>query len=85
MSGGEAAKIALKAIGAQDAFLLSDEPEHSLFHYSGKQHSQFLKYHRSKNMKKPGTAQPNWPFADAVFPGVTSQRVPCDWLLKTEE
>ena len=67
MSGGEAAKIALKAIGAQDAFLLSDEPEDSLFHYSGKQHSQFLKYHRSKNMKKPGTAQPNWPFADKTI------------------
>ena len=30
------------------------------------------------------TFSPNWPFADAVFPGVTSQRVPCDWLLTTE-
>ena len=26
------------------------------------------------------TFSPNWPFSDAVFPGVTSQRVPCEWL-----
>ena len=28
------------------------------------------------------TFSPNWPFPDAVFPGVTSQRVPCEWLLR---
>lgn len=30
------------------------------------------------------TFSPNWPFSDAVFPGVTSQRVPCNWLIKTD-
>jgi hypothetical protein len=67
MSGGEAAKIALKAIGAQDTFLLSGEPEDSLFHYANKQHSQFRKYHRSKNINKPGTAQPSWPFGETTI------------------
>jgi len=60
---GEAAKISLKAIGKQDTYLLSDDPEESFFNYAtNKKHSEFRKYHRSRNVVKPGNATPNWPF-----------------------
>jgi hypothetical protein len=52
---GEAAKISLKAIGKQDTYLLSKDPEESFFNYTtDKRHSDFRKYHRSKNVVKPG-------------------------------
>lgn len=60
---GEAAKISLKAIGKQDSYLLSDDPDESFFKYtSDRNHSDFRKYHRSRNVVKPGNAVPNWPF-----------------------
>jgi len=60
---GEAAKISLKAIGKQDTYLLSDDPEESFFKYTtDKIHSEFRKYHRNRNVVKPGNATPNWPF-----------------------
>jgi len=37
---GEAAKISLKAIGKQDSYLLSDNPDESFFNYTAdKRHS----------------------------------------------
>lgn len=64
---GEAAKISLKAIGKQDSYLLSDDPDESFFKYtSDRNHSDFRKYHRSRNVVKPGNAVPNWPF-DQTF------------------
>ena len=60
---GEAAKISLKAIGKQDSYLLSDNPDESFFNYTDdRNHSDFRKYHRSRNIGKPGNADPNWPF-----------------------
>ena len=48
---GEAAKISLKAIGKQDTHLLSKDPEDSFFNYKNdKIHSDFRKYHRSRNV-----------------------------------
>ena len=63
---GEAAKISLKAIGKQDTFLLSKDPEESFFNYTeNKRHTDFRKYHRSKRVLNPGQVQ-NWPFAQSV-------------------
>ena len=63
---GEAAKISLKAIGKQDTYLLSKDPEESFFNYTlDKRHSEFRKYHRSKNVVNPGTIQ-NWPFGQTI-------------------
>ncbi len=46
---GEAAKISLKAIGKQDSYLLSDNPDESFFNYTtDKRHSNFRKYHRNQ-------------------------------------
>ena len=46
---GEAAKISLKAIGKQDTYLLSKDPDESFFNYTeNKRHTDFRKYHRSK-------------------------------------
>jgi hypothetical protein len=64
---GEAAKISLKAIGKQDTYLLSKDPEESFFNYTtDKRHSDFRKYHRSKNVVKPGNAKPSWPFSETI-------------------
>jgi hypothetical protein len=65
---GEAAKISLKAIGKQDTYLLSKDPEESFFNYTtnSKRHSDFRKYHRSKNIVKPGNATAGWPFAQTI-------------------
>ena len=64
---GEAAKISLKAIGKQDTYLLSKDPEESFFNYTtDKRHSDFRKYHRSKNVVKPGNAKPSWPFGETI-------------------
>src|SRR6056300_722698 len=64
---GEAAKISLKAIGKQDTYLLSKDPDESFFNYTtNRRHSEFRKYHRSKNVVKPGNAKPSWPFGETI-------------------
>ena len=63
---GEAAKISLKAIGKQDTYLLSKDPEDSFFNDKHMtQHSEFRKYHRSRNIINPGGV-PNWPFGQTI-------------------
>src|SRR6056300_1763207 len=63
---GEAAKISLKAIGKQDTYLLSKEPDESFFNYvEDKRHSEFRKYHRSKHVINPGQVD-NWPFNQTI-------------------
>jgi hypothetical protein len=63
---GEAAKISLKAIGKQDTYLLSKDPDESFFNYkSDKVHSNFRKYQRSKNVINNGTIA-NWPFGQTI-------------------
>ena len=63
---GEAAKISLKAIGKQDTYLLSKDPDESFFNYTNdKRHSDFRKYHRSKNVINPGTIN-GWPFNQTI-------------------
>ena len=62
---GEAAKIALSAIGMQDTHLLSDNPEKSLFNPSYQQHSQFRKYHNVHSVIENGN-KPTWPFGETV-------------------
>ena len=60
---GEAAKISLKAIGKQDTFLLSKDPDESFFNYTtDRNHSNFRKYHRNRNVVKPGNAEASWPY-----------------------
>jgi hypothetical protein len=60
---GEAAKISLKAIGKQDTYLLSKDPDESFFNYTtDRNHSDFRKYHRSRSILKPGNADASWPF-----------------------
>lgn len=64
---GEAAKISLKAIGKQDTYLLSKDPDESFFNYTtDRRHSDFRKYHRSRNVVKPGNAKPSWPFNETI-------------------
>jgi hypothetical protein len=66
---GEAAKISLKAIGKQDTHLLSKDPDESFFNYNqDKVHSEFRKYHRSRNIvnPRPGQANDNWPFGQTI-------------------
>lgn len=62
---GEAAKIALKAIGKQDTHLLSNDPEDSFFNNTQKRHSEFRKYHRARNVVNDGTVQ-GWPFGQTI-------------------
>ena len=62
---GEAAKTALNAIGKQDTFLLSKDPEESFFNYKNVSHSEFRKYHRSKNIINPGN-NTGWPFGQTI-------------------
>jgi hypothetical protein len=63
---GEAAKISLKAIGKQDTYLLSKDPDESFFNYpTDRRHSDFRKYHRSKNVINPGTIS-GWPFNQTI-------------------
>jgi len=64
---GEAAKISLKAIGKQDTFLLSKDPDESFFNNTTvRNHSDFRKYHRSRTIGKPGSAEANWPFNKTI-------------------
>ena len=62
---GEAAKTSLKAIGKQDMYLLSNDPDNSFFNNINRQHSEFRKYHRSKRVHNPGQVL-GWPFAQTV-------------------
>ena len=63
---GEAAKISLKAIGKQDTHLLSKDPDDSFFNYKELlRHSEFRKYHRSRNVVNPGQV-PKWPFGQTL-------------------
>ena len=61
----EAANISLNAIGMQDTYLLSKDPEDSLFNPSHKQNSEFRKYHRTHTVDN---IQKNewWPFGHTV-------------------
>lgn len=63
---GEAANISLKAIGMQDTHLLSKDPEDSLFKYRPKRCSNFMKYHRSHTIVKPGNVEASWPFGKTL-------------------
>ena len=63
---GEAAKISLKAIGKQDTHLLSKDPEDSFFNDRVMtRHSEFRKYHRSRNVINPGQIS-GWPFGQII-------------------
>jgi hypothetical protein len=63
---GEAAKISLKAIGKQDTHLLCKDPAESFFNpNTTRRHSNFRKYHRSKNVVNTGRI-PNWPFGQTI-------------------
>ena len=63
---GEAAKISLKAIGKQDTYLLCKDPAESFFNpNTTRRHSDFRKYHRSKNVFNTGQI-PNWPFGQTI-------------------
>ena len=63
---GEAAKISLKALGKQDTYLLSKDPDESFFNYTiDKRHANFRKYHRNKNIINPGKIA-TWPFGETI-------------------
>ena len=62
---GEASKISLKAIGKQDTYLLSKDPDESFFNYKNERHSEFRKYHRVHNIVNNGSIA-GWPFAQTV-------------------
>ena len=63
---GEAAKLSLKAFGKQDTYLLSKDPEKTFFDYQDvKRHSEFRKFHKTKNVLNPGRAA-GWPFNQTV-------------------
>ncbi len=64
--GSEAARLSLKAFGKQDTYLLSKDPEQTFFNYQKiKQHSEFRKFHRSKDVLNPGQIV-GWPFSQTV-------------------
>ena len=62
---GEASGISLKAIGKQDTYLLSDKDEDLPFLPKSKRHSEFIKYHRVRNVTNPGQNN-NWPFGNKI-------------------
>ena len=62
---GEASKISLKAIGKQDTYLLSKDPDESFFNYKTERPSEFRKYHRVHNIVNNGNVS-GWPFAQTV-------------------
>ena len=63
---GEAANLSLKAFGKQDTYLLSKDPEKTFFNYQDvKKHSEFRKFHKTKNVLNPGRAA-GWPFNQTV-------------------
>ena len=62
---GEAANIALSAIGMQDTHLLSKDPKNTLFNLNWKQHSDFRQYHRTRSVDNP-SSKPWWPFGETI-------------------
>lgn len=62
---GEASGISLKAIGKQDTYLLSDKDDDLPFLPKSKRHSEFIKYHRVRNVTNPGQNN-NWPFGNKI-------------------
>ena len=63
---GEAARLSLKAFGKQDTYLLSKDPEKTFFDYQDvKRHSEFRKFHKTKNVLNPGRVA-GWPFNQTV-------------------
>lgn len=62
----EAARLQLKAFGKQDTYLVSKNPDKSNFNYDKiTTHSEFRKFHRSKDILNPGRAA-GWPFNQVV-------------------
>lgn len=62
----EAANLSLKAFGKQDTYLLSKDPEKTFFNYQNiKTHSEFRKFHKSKNVLNPGQVV-GWPFNQTI-------------------
>jgi len=59
----EAAIISLNAIGAQETHILTSDASDSVFVKDRERHSEFRKYHRSKNVKSPGNPA-TWPFGE---------------------
>ena len=60
----EAAIISLNAIGAQETHILTSDASGSIFVKDReRRHSEFRKYHRSKNVKSPGNPA-TWPFGE---------------------
>jgi len=59
------ATVRLNAIGKQDEYLTREDPEHSLFKYEYKQHSNFTKFHRNTNIRIP-RGETSWPFGKTV-------------------
>lgn len=64
----QGAVLSLNAIGQQDTYLLKTDPDHSLFKYETKQHSNFTKFHKSTTISKPSTESglSSWPFGKTV-------------------
>lgn len=61
-----AAKLQLKAFGKQDTYLVSKDPDRSNFNYENiTTHSEFRKYHRTRDVLNPGRAA-GWPFNQVV-------------------
>ena len=63
---GEAAHVALSAIGKQDTYLLSNDPEQSFFNYNTERHAEFRKFHRNRNIVAPSNRQATWPFGESI-------------------
>jgi hypothetical protein len=63
---GEAAHVALSAIGKQDTYLLSKNPEESFFNDKTPRHSEFRKYHRNRNITAPSNRPDTWPFGETI-------------------
>jgi len=58
--------ISLNAIGQQDTYLTSDDPDKSFFNYKTKQHSTFTKFHRNTKVDNP-RAKATWPMGETVI------------------
>jgi hypothetical protein len=66
-----AAAISLHAIGKQDTYLLHSDTDESLFNYESQRHSNFTKFHASKNITNPGVPDSHllklgWPFSETL-------------------
>jgi len=63
---GEAARVALNAIGKQEPYLLSKNPDESFFNYNMQRHSEFRKFHRNRNITPPSNRPATWPFGESI-------------------